>query len=97
MTYSMSLRRRALAEIEAARDRYDLVGHRDSFLDELDAVFEAIQAMPLRFPVVYGTIHRALLRRYPFAVFFRIRPNVEHVVVLAVFPQRGDPESWPGR
>ena len=27
------------------------------------------------FPVVYGTIHRALLRRYPFAVFFRIRPK----------------------
>jgi hypothetical protein len=43
--------------------------------------------MPLRFPVVYATIHRALLRRYPFAVFFRIRPATEHVVVLAVFPQ----------
>lgn len=95
MTYSMSLRRRALAELEAARDRYALVGHRDSFLDELDAVFEAIQVMPLRFPVVYGTIHRALLRRYPFAVFFRIRANAEHVVVLAVFPQRGDPTGWP--
>ena len=97
MKYSLSLRPRALAEIEAARDRYALVGHRDSFLDELDSVFEAIQTMPLRFPVVYSTIHRALLRRYPFAVFFRIRPKTEHVVVLAMFPQRDDPARWPKR
>jgi plasmid stabilization system protein ParE len=96
MTYSLSLRPRALAEIEAARDRYELVGHGETFLDELD-VFEVIQAMPLRFPPVYGSIHRALLRRYPFAVFFRIRPSSEHVVVLAVFPQRGDPAAWPKR
>ena len=76
-------------------DLYDAVGHGTSFLDDLDSVFEVIQAMPLRFPIVYGTIHRALLRRYPFAVFFRIRPGTEHVVVLAVFPQRGDPARWP--
>jgi plasmid stabilization system protein ParE len=94
MTYSLSLRPRALAEIEAARDRYKLVGHGDSFVDELDAVFEVITAMPLRFPLAYGGIHRALLRRYPFAVFFRIRPNTEHIVVLAVFPQRGASLDW---
>lgn len=97
MTYSLSLRPRALAEIEAARDRYKLVGHGDLFVDELEVVFTAIQAMPLRFPIVYGAVHRALLRRYPFAVFFRIRPSTEHVVVLAVFPQRGDPAQWPRR
>lgn len=67
------------------------------FLDEVDLVFEAIQAMPLRFPIAYGTVHRALLSRYPFAVFFRIRPKTQQVVVLAVFPQRGDPSRWPKR
>lgn len=60
-------------------------------------MFEVIQAMPLRFPIAYGKIHRALLRRYPFAVFFRVRSNAKHVVVLAVFPQRGDPAHWPKR
>ena len=97
MTYSLSLRPRALAELAAARDRYAFVGHGESFLDEIDAVFDAIQAMPLRFPIAYCTVHRALLRRYPFAVFFRIRPKSEYVVVLAVFPQRGDPARWPKR
>jgi plasmid stabilization system protein ParE len=97
MTYSLSLRPRALAELAAARDRYALLGHGESFLEELEAVFDAVQAMPLRFPIVHGAVHRALLGRYPFAVFFRIRAKSEHVVVLAVFPQRGDPARWPKR
>ncbi len=95
MSYELSLRPRALAEIKAAREQYTLVGHGASFVAALETVFEVMQAMPLRFPIAYRTIHRALLRRYPFAVFFRIRPNTQHVVVLAVFPQRGDPAQWP--
>ena len=63
MSFSLSLRPSALAEAQAAHDLYAAVGHGASFLDELDSVLEVIQAMPLRFPIVYGTIHRALLRR----------------------------------
>jgi plasmid stabilization system protein ParE len=97
MNYALSLRPRALAEIERARDRYARVDHGEAFLAELQTVIEAIQAMPLRFPIVHSTIHRALLRRYPFAVFFRVRPASAVVVVLAVLPQRGDPAKWPSR
>ena len=97
MSYTLSLRPRALAEIEATRDRYDAVEHGDSFLAEIETVFDAIQAMPLRFPIVHNTIHRALIRRYPFAVFFRVRPATAEIVVLAVLPQRIDPARWPGR
>lgn len=97
MTYPLSLRPRALAEIEEARDRYALVGHGESFLVELESVLDVIRAMPLRFPVAYGLIHRALMRRYPFAIWFRIRRDQQLVVVLAVLPQRGDPAAWPKR
>jgi plasmid stabilization system protein ParE len=96
MIPTLSLRPRALAEIEQARESYELVGHGESFLVELETVLAAIQAMPRRFPVVRREIHRALLRRYPFAVFFRVR-STAHVVVLAVLPQRGDPARWPSR
>ena len=75
MTHSLSLRPRALVEVEKARERYAQVGQSEGFLAELDTVLEAIQAMPQRFPIVHGAIHRALLRRYPFAVFFRITPD----------------------
>jgi len=97
MSYTLSLRPRALAEIEDARDGYAVVEHGDLFITEIETVLEAVQAMPLRFPVVYGTVHRALLRRYPFAVFFRIRPATKHVVLLAVLPQRANPSKWPSQ
>lgn len=98
MNRQLRLRPRVLAEIEEARDRYDRVGHGDRFLSELEVVLEAIRALPDRFPVVQGTvIHRALLRRYPFALFFRVREGTGDVIVLAVFPQRGDPSKWPRR
>ena len=97
MSYTLSLRPRALAEIAAARDGYETVEHGDSFLAEIETVFGAIQAMPLRFPIVHNTIHRAFLRRYPFAVFFRVRPATPEIVILAVLPQRIDPAKWPRR
>ena len=97
MSYRLSLRPRALAEIEAARDGYASIEHGEAFIVELEKVLEAIQAMPLRFPIAYSSIHRALLHRYPFAVFFRVRPATTDVVVLAVLPQRLDPAKWPRR
>jgi plasmid stabilization system protein ParE len=97
MRHTLSLRPRALAELADARRRYKLVGHDKGFLAELDSVLEMLQVMPRRFPVVRRGIHRALLRRYPFAIFFRIRATPAHVVVLAVIPQRGDPAKWPSR
>jgi plasmid stabilization system protein ParE len=96
MIHTLSLRSRALAEIESARESYERVGQGEAFVGELETVLEAIQAMPWRFPVIRREVHRALLRRYPFAVFFRIRPAA-HVVVLAVLPQRSDPARWPLR
>jgi hypothetical protein len=47
------------------------------------------------YPVVYDTVHRALLRRFPFAVFFVVEDS--DVVVLAVSPQRSDPAGRPGQ
>jgi plasmid stabilization system protein ParE len=95
--YALSLRPRALAEFSAVRARYALVGQGKGFLAEVASVFETIQVMPRRFPVVHRGIHRALLRRYPFAIFFRIRATSAHVVILAVIPQRADPAKWPTR
>ena len=77
------------------RDEYSQLGHGGRFFDDLELVLEAARAMPLRFPIIHGEVHRALLRRYPCAVFFRIRPVTMTVVILAVVHQRGDPAKWP--
>jgi plasmid stabilization system protein ParE len=94
MIRDLVLRRRALVEVQEARSYYDHVEHGRRFLEDFERVLEAIRAMPLRFPAIVGPIRRALLRRYPYAIFFRVRPSGP-VVILAVIHQRRDPAIWP--
>lgn len=56
------------------------------FVDEVDATFQRIESGPLRYAVVHGRFRRALLRRFPYAVYFE--PENPDVIVLAVLHQR---------
>jgi plasmid stabilization system protein ParE len=94
MIYELRIRPRALSELQQILQEHARVGHERSFLTELELVFETLRVMPRRFPPVAGPIHRALLRRHPYAVFFRIRPEPV-VVVLAMIHQCRDPATWP--
>jgi hypothetical protein len=51
--------------------------------------------MPERYPVVRGEARRALLRRFPYAVFFVATPDL--VSVLACMHARRDPRRWQER
>jgi len=62
------------------------------------AVTEAIARItenPLAFRRVRGEIRRAILRRFPYGVYFRISPD--EVVVLAVVHGRRHPRHWQSR
>jgi plasmid stabilization system protein ParE len=95
MSRRLVLRRRAVAEVKETHDWYETraSGLGATFLGELERVLEVLEDHPLRFPIVHGAVRRALTRRFPYAIWFRIRQ--EQVVVLAVLPQAGDPARWP--
>ena len=40
------------------------------FLRAVDVVLATVQRSPATFPAVHGPTHRALLRRFPYGVFF---------------------------
>jgi plasmid stabilization system protein ParE len=65
------------------------------FLDELSLVFQRIQKNPLEFPRLEGDVHRALLHRFPFGVYFLAEPR--DVQVLAVLHLHRHPEMWKSR
>ena len=92
--YELRVRPRALTEIREILQEHARLGGAHSFVTELDRVFDMLHVMPHRFPALAGPIHRALIRRYPYAVFFRIRTEPV-VVVLSVLHQRRDPATWP--
>lgn len=64
----------------------------ERFSTELAAVFTAVGENPLMFAKVYGEIRRALLRHYPYAVYFIVAAH--RVSVLRVLHQARDPREW---
>jgi plasmid stabilization system protein ParE len=65
------------------------------FLRAVDVVLAEIARMPERYPLVCGNARRALLRRFPYAVFFVATADL--VSVLACLHARRDPNLWQER
>lgn len=65
----------------------------DRFLAAVDSVFDAIERYPQMFAQVHGEVRRALVSRFPYAVFYRAESK--RVVVLAVLHTARDPRIWP--
>ena len=65
------------------------------FLRQLDECFEAISRRPMMFEVVLDEYRRALLKKFPYAVYFEI--SAEQVFVDAVFHCSQDPAKWQAR
>jgi len=63
------------------------------FTRALDAVTEAVARFPEAFPLLRGDVRRALLRRFPYAVFFAL--TEQGIVVLSIVHCRRDPHRWP--
>ncbi len=84
MTRDVVFRPQAEDELLEVRDWY--VGRRpglgQEFGQELDALVARIAERPLAFPAVHGETRRAVLQRFPYAIYFRLAGEV--VVVLAL-------------
>ena len=61
------------------------------FLRAVDACLAAVGRKPLGYPVVHKEVRRALLRKFPFAIFYVIEE--ERMVILALFHGRRDPKE----
>ncbi|CAN5338656.1 hypothetical protein BH24GEM3_BH24GEM3_16160 [soil metagenome] len=65
------------------------------FAEAVERVVQEITAYPeLGSPYLAGT-RRRLVRRFPFSVVYRLRP--EEIVILAVAHQKRKPGYWRGR
>jgi len=75
-----------------ARQRADLD---IEFMERIDDALSQIVRNPHLYPIVYRTLRRAVVRRFPFAVFYEI--TADEIQVIAVFHSRRDPETWKSR
>jgi plasmid stabilization system protein ParE len=80
-----------------AQDWYEgeAVGLGQRFLEAIDAVVERMNTNPQQFPVVFKSVRRALLRRFPYSLFFSIENDT--LLVIACFHASRDPAQWQKR
>jgi plasmid stabilization system protein ParE len=84
-------------DLERASAWYDAQqpGLGDAFLRSVDACLARVWRLPRSFPTGHGGTQSALLRRFPYAILFRIRET--RIEVLAVWHERRDPKGWQAR
>jgi toxin ParE1/3/4 len=84
-------------ELNEAAQYYDLEdpGLGAAFLGEVDRCLQSIQAHPEAGAIVRGAVRRWLLRRFPYALLYKIKPS--GIRILAVMNLRRRPTYWVGR
>ncbi len=97
MSLPVLLRAEAEAEFDEAFDWYDSqrIGLGPSFAAAVRAVFNGIASQPFMHAVVFADIRKAVVRRYPYCVYYR--PHPDRVEVVAVFHTSRDAAIWQGR
>jgi plasmid stabilization system protein ParE len=85
------------AEVDDAYTWYERQreGLGEEFLDEVQAVLNRIQQDPELRAVIYRNVRRSFLRRFPYAVYYRIEPD--RIAVVAVHHTKRDPSRWQSR
>ena len=87
----------AKVELNEAAQYYerDSPGLGAAFVTEAERCTAAILEHPEASPIVTGAIRRRLLRRFPYGLLYRIRP--EQIRILAVMNLKRRPGYWVGR
>ena len=65
------------------------------FFQSVEVCISNIQSNPEAYPIIYKTIRRALLRRFPFGIFYVVDKEV--ITIIACFHFRRDPSHWQKR
>ena len=97
MSLPLTFRAAAKSEFDEAASWYE--SQRSelgvSFIAEIDRVLEAIANQPTLFRIAKVDVRVALVSRFPYAVYYRVKPT--RIVVIAVFHTSRDPKVWKSR
>ena len=85
------------AELAEARVwyRHQRDGLDVELIQRIDEALQRISDAPRRFPYVYRRLRRAIVRQFPFAIFYEL--TEDEIVVFAVFHSRRNPKRLTSR
>jgi len=91
------IRHKAKLDIKDAHNWYESQreGLGDIFLKDFASCINFICENPKSYPVILTEIRRALLKKFPYNVFYLFSKN--KVVILACFHSKRNPNTWRAR
>lgn len=97
MTYKVKISQQAELDLAEAYQWYESQVNQlgSEFIRVVDENLTSIQQNPLAYPIVYKQIHRKLLPRFPYGLFYVIQDDL--IFVLACFHVKRDPQQWQRR
>lgn len=97
MEEEVSFHRLAELELNEAAAYYELEepGLGARFLTEVDRCIDSLVKHPRSGAIILGDVRRRLVRRFPYAVLYTIKP--EGVRILAIMNLKRRPLYWVGR
>ena len=97
MTRELIIDTEAEADLARARKWYEdrRNGLGNEFIEKFERTLDVIQRMPTVPRIVFRDLRRILLRRFPYAIFYRANESL--ITVVAVYHTSRDPTSWQSR
>ena len=97
MSLAVVFKAQAEVDLAEAHDWYEqqqfALGKK--FLIAVNTAAVRLAAGPERFPIVHKKVCRALVRGFPFSIYFIVERN--RIFILTVVHQRRDPKLWKSR
>lgn len=92
MTYRLSVRPQAELDFFEAQEWYESQrpGLGDEFRATVTDLLERLQDQPFLYPEVHQGVRRAVMRRFPFLLYFSVTSDT--VTVLACLHSKRDPD-----
>ena len=97
MTLQIYIRSEAETDLDDAAVWYQtqLAGLGYEFLDEIKKTLQVMADNPEIFQVIYKDVHRAVVQRFPFVIYYQVEE--ETIVVLAIIHASRNPHDWKKR
>jgi plasmid stabilization system protein ParE len=97
MVFSLRVRKEAEADISEAYQYYEScrAGLGSDLMLCIEESFDRILKNPNQYKTVHKNVRRALVRRFPYGIYYIVIENT--VSVIAVIHARRNPDHWQSR
>ena len=94
MNYKFFIKPQAAQEIEEATEYYEnqKQGLGMDFLEDFEHISHLLVRNPMMYMRIFWHFRRALMSRFPYAIYYTVHEEAQEIEVIAVIHQNQDPD-----